>query len=127
MGINDHELNEFDVHDPEDCDACLERDHSVTNECRCGNCCEHLILEASIRDGEREPRIAAECQTMRDIGPEIVGYLLNDPEKDRACHFFDRESRLCMIYETRPLMCRLFDCDRERQSETLGDVLSFDV
>jgi|GEM_PF-3111218 hypothetical protein len=34
MGIDDHELNEFDVHDPEDCDVCLEGDHSVSNECQ---------------------------------------------------------------------------------------------
>ena len=53
--------------------------------------------------------------------------MLNDAEKQRACHFFDLETRLCTIYETRPLMCQLFDCDRERESETLRDVLSFEV
>ena len=34
-----------------------------------------------------------------------------------ACAFFDKESRLCTIWETRPLVCRLFDCDGEGREQ----------
>jgi hypothetical protein len=41
---------------------------------------------------------------------ELEGYLLNNRE-DLACVFLDRRTNLCSIYDTRPLTCRLFDCD----------------
>jgi Fe-S-cluster containining protein len=124
MSLDSHDLNEFDVHDPEECERCLEQNESVLSKCRCGFCCERLILEASLRDGLREPRIAAECELLRDIGPEPIGYLLNDRTNGNACHFFDRETRLCTIYDTRPLMCRLFDCDKARSAGDLVDLLN---
>ncbi len=114
----------LDSHDPEECERCLEQNESVLSKCRCGFCCERLILEASLRDGLREPRIAAECELLRDIGPEPIGYLLNDRTNGNACHFFDRETRLCTIYDTRPLMCRLFDCDKARSAGDLVDLLN---
>ena len=40
--------------------------------------------------------------------------MLNEEQNQYACRFFDRETRLCTIYDTRPLVCRLFDCDTER-------------
>lgn len=124
MNLESHDLNEFDVHDPDECERCLEQNESVLSNCRCGFCCERLILEASLRDGLHEPRIAAECELLRDIGPEPVGYLLNDRTNGNACHFFDRETRFCSIYDTRPLMCRLFDCDKSRSKGDLVDLLT---
>src|SRR5437870_4517461 len=35
-----------ELHDPEECEACLA-DHALNCECRCGKCCEALIIEAS--------------------------------------------------------------------------------
>lgn len=49
---------------------------------------------------------------------ELAGYLLN--AKDGPCAFLDRQTNLCTIYDSRPLICRLFDCegeDRERLIE----------
>ena len=122
--LNGHDTDEDGFHDSEDCELCIEGTASVTCQCHCGKCCEKLLLEASLRDAEREPRIAAECKPYKDFDPEIAGYWLNDRDNGYACHFFDRATRLCTIYETRPLMCRVFNCDLERASEDLGRLLS---
>lgn len=117
MGLIDsHDLDEDGWHDPEACELCLETHSTVKCACQCGNCCERLMIEASFRDAEREPRIKAECKTLRDID-EPIGYYLNDSNNNYACHFFDRASRRCTIYDTRPAICRIFDCDEERQGE----------
>lgn len=105
-------------HDPDACELCLLTREKKC-ECRCGRCCELLLIETTLRDGEREPRIPAGCSPIYGgIGEEriLIGWLLND---GGACHFFDKETRLCTIYETRPLCCRLFDCDREPISQHL--------
>lgn len=125
MSLNEHFFDDDGVHDEDDCDVCIERTCSVSSSCRCGNCCERLILESSLRDAEREPRIANECSPLRGIDDEPVGHLLNDRSNDMACHFFDREHRLCTIYETRPLMCRVFNCDVERCSGELVELLNY--
>ena len=123
MALDNHDFDEDGMHEPDECELCIERTCSVTSECRCGHCCERLILEATLRDGEREPRIAAECPSIREIGPDPIGYLLNARSNNMACHFFDQERRLCTIYETRPLMCRVFNCDVERRSGVNADLL----
>lgn len=69
-----------------------------------------LIVEASFRDAEREPRIKA-LPTIKGFTDEVEGYLLNG--EDGTCVFFNQETALCTIYETRPLVCRVFDCDSE--------------
>ena len=126
MSLNEHHFDEDNVHDEDECDLCVERSGSVPSICRCGNCCERLILESSLRDAEREPRIAAECSPLRGMNDEPVGHSLNDRSNGFACHFFDRERRLCTIYETRPLMCRVFNCDDERRSGDLVDLLTYE-
>jgi Fe-S-cluster containining protein len=76
----------------------------VHNDCRCGDCCRHLIIEVSTEDAEREPRI-------KEKGPpiylpaeltgtgqkELEGYLLNSSENGTACAFLDRATNLCGI------------------------------
>ena len=89
MSLDEHELDVDGDHDPEDCALCIEQQHSCECECRCGDCCRHLILEAELRDAVREPRIAAECPPLRDIGPDVIGYSLNDRSRGLACHFLD--------------------------------------
>lgn len=114
MSFEQHETDADGYHSSDDCRLCLEQQSAVESECRCGNCCRMLILEADLRDTQREPRIAAECRPLRDIGTETVGYLLNDRRKNMACHFLDEQTNRCTIYESRPLMCRLFSCDQAR-------------
>jgi len=119
MNIEEHQLDEDHEHDPDACEVCVEAEHSVACDCRCGKCCESVLIEVSLRDAEREPRIK-ECGPIIDDnfgeGPEeVIGYMLNDCDNDYACRFFDRERRLCTIHETRPLICRVFNCDEERK------------
>ena len=115
MPIDHHEFDEDGDHVPDECAQCIEQNHSCVSSCDCGNCCRQLILEAEVRDAIREPRIAQECRPLRDIGPDVVGYILNDRENGLACHFLDQQTNLCTIYETRPLMCRVFNCDQAKQ------------
>jgi Fe-S-cluster containining protein len=75
-----------------------------------------------LRDAEREPRIKELCGPIWNTDIEIFegrkevgGYLLNSQENGGACAFFDRQTRLCTIHETRPLVCRLFNCDQEQE------------
>jgi len=115
MSIEEHDYDEDGGHQPDECARCIEQTHSCVSVCRCGDCCRSLILEAEVRDAIREPSIAQECRPLFDIGPDTVGYLLNDREQGMACHFLDQSTNLCTIYETRPLMCRVFNCDKEKQ------------
>ena len=123
MALDQHDLDDDGGHDAHECELCLEATCAVTCDCRCGNCCERLLLEASPRDAEREPRIVAECEVILNLDDEVIGYSLNDCENEFACRFFDRTVRRCVIYETRPLMCRVFNCDAERRSGELSDLL----
>src|SRR5207244_12144378 len=88
--------------------------------CRCGECCRHLIIEVLPEDADVEPKIKERGSPLY-AGPELtasgqreqIGYLLNTNENGGSCAFFDRETNLCGIYGTRPLVCRLFNCDGE--------------
>src|SRR2546423_12616683 len=109
-----------------DCLPCVAAEGDVKSDCRCGDCCRHLILEALAEDAIIEPRIK-ECSPIYLSAEltasgtrELIGYLLNDPKNGNACAFFDRETNLCGIYETRPLMCRLWDCSKKDELIELG-------
>lgn len=126
-----HDIDEDGFHDDEECQLCIERRGSVACQCRCGKCCERLLIEVSLRDAKREPRIKELGRPIWDDeadifrGEKIVGgYLLNSLENEGACAFFDRQTRLCTIHDTRPLICRLFNCDQEQhrfQDDPLDD------
>lgn len=112
MDINEHQRDEDGDHDPDTCEVCYEQTHASRSDCRCGDCCRQLLLEASLRDAEREPRIK-ELPTLKGFSEEVEGYLLNGP--DGACVFLDQQTNLCTIHETRPLMCRVFVCDQFKE------------
>lgn len=118
-----HDLDEDGDHDDESCRMCLEG-QTVTGQCRCGQCCR-LLIEVDLEDAELEPRIK-ECKPimappeLTESGrSELIGYLLNSKRNDYACAFLDRGTNLCTIYETRPLVCRLFDCDGEDRHQLI--------
>jgi hypothetical protein len=65
-----------------------------------------------MRDGEREPLIQKLASPIYDDMSgvkEQIGWVLNG--EGGPCVFFDRQTRLCRIHATRPLCCRLYDCD----------------
>jgi len=116
-------LDEFGEYDPEECYQCLLQHPAVTSECRCGLCCRGLLIEVLTEDAEREPRIKELGSPLLTPPDESghrhpVGYILNSRE-DMACVFLDRATNLCTIHETRPLLCRLFDCDGEGREQLI--------
>ncbi len=114
MTLDEHELDDEGEHDEDECELCVERNHSVDCSCRCGRCCESLLIEVTLRDAEREPRIAQEAGPVYEGlsgNGELIGYILNG--KDTACIFLDRQTKLCTIHDTRPLVCRVFNCDSD--------------
>jgi Fe-S-cluster containining protein len=122
---HDEDTEDFD-HDPECYVPCLATNEVVRSDCRCGDCCRYMILEALAEDAIVEPRIK-ECspiyqdERLTASGTrELIGYLLNSPENGGACAFLERATNMCQIYETRPLMCRLFDCNKRDALVELG-------
>jgi Fe-S-cluster containining protein len=110
-----------------DCVPCEAAAGEVKSSCRCGDCCRFLILEALVEDAIVEPRIAEKGsplylpEELTGTGTrELIGYLLNDTENGGACTFFDRATNLCNVYETRPLMCRQYDCSNKEGLIELG-------
>jgi Fe-S-cluster containining protein len=111
-----HQFDEDGWHDEDECRVCLEK-QTVVNSCRCGECCRRLLIEVDVEDAEHEPKIkelgspiyhpAVLTGTGRD---ELIGYLLNRQGEDVSCVFLS-EQNLCSIHPTRPLVCRLFNCD----------------
>ena len=108
------------THDPDNCYWCVVDRPPVVSSCRCGDCCRQLLIEVDLEDARREPKIAeraspilSPAEVTRSGRRELEGYLLNSNENDGACMFLDRTTDLCQIYATRPLVCRLFDCDRK--------------
>jgi Fe-S-cluster containining protein len=119
-----HDFDEDGEHDPDECEECLARTATIHSTCRCGQCCQ-LIVEVSLRDAEREPKIRelgspiyAPAELTESGKRELDGYLLNTG-KDNACVFLDQATNLCSIHPTRPLVCRLFDCDGEGRQQLI--------
>jgi Fe-S-cluster containining protein len=111
-------------HDPDECEECLLK-CAVSNDCRCGKCCEALIIEASLRDGIREPKIQERASPIYDdmSGTRVqIGWMLNG--RDGPCVFLNRETRLCTIHETRPLVCRLYDCRTYEHGDEIAPPLA---
>ena len=96
----------------------------MKSDCRCGDCCRFLILEALAEDALVETKIKEKGSPMAELTGtgtrELIGYLLNDTENGGACAFLDRATNLCGIYETRPLMCRQYDCSQRDELIELG-------
>ena len=113
-----HDLDEEGDHDPEECELCLLHTRTVRCACRCGRCCEALLIEASLRNAQREPLIQDVASPIYDdmTGVRVqIGWLLNG--KGGSCVFLDQQTRLCTIYETRPLCCRLYNCNESDLSD----------
>jgi hypothetical protein len=108
------------VHDGGDCYWCAALEPPAISSCRCGDCCRRLIIEVTREDARIEPKIREQgspiytAPEMTASGKkELQGFLLNSAKNDYACAFLDQATNLCTIHETRPLVCRLFDCEKD--------------
>lgn len=80
MHFREHQHDEEGLHEPDECEVCIEKNQSYDSSCRCGLCCEQLIIEVSLRDSEREPKINEKGSPIFcDITGtnELIGWLLN--------------------------------------------------
>lgn len=111
-------------YEPDECYHCLLSEE-VTSRCRCGDCCRTMIIETCLQDAEVEPLIKERGSPIY-TGPEFTasgqrelqGYLLNG--KEGHCVFLDDAANICTIHTTRPLVCRLFQCDGSEVSVRSG-------
>jgi Fe-S-cluster containining protein len=117
MSLEGHDVDEDGDHDEDACYQCLLK-QEVKNDCRCGVCCRRLLVETTLEDARREPKIAERGSPLKGFSNELIGYLLNGRE-DMACVFLDQGTNCCTIYETRPLVCRLFDCEGEGREQLI--------
>lgn len=116
------------LHDPDECELCLiQNDVRAKCQCRCGLCREYMIIEATALDARREPKIRERGSIIDEGGeipPDQADWMLN---RGRGCVFFHRDAEgkgICEIYETRPLCCRLFDCDHDGRAREYREEFS---
>jgi Fe-S-cluster containining protein len=118
--------------EPDDADDELEDDEEfetgeeVANDCRCGECCRHLIIEVGLADADREPKIRERgspiylpAELTASGEKELQGYVLNAKDNGYACAFLDQATNLCSIHDTRPWTCRVFDCEGEGREQLI--------
>ena len=110
-----------------DGDEEMEAGAETHSDCRCADCCRHLIIEVDLDDAEREPKIKEQGKPIYAPGEmtksgnrELMGYMLNKvTDTSNACTFLNETTNLCSIYDTRPWVCRVFDCDGEDRDELI--------
>ncbi|MCI0464224.1 MAG: YkgJ family cysteine cluster protein [Gemmataceae bacterium] len=108
------------MHVRDACPLCLLQHDPARCVCRRGHCCERLLIEATAFDARREPKIRERGSITDESGLvpyEEADWLLNGPSG--ACVFFRRDADgrgICEIYDTRPLCCRLFNCDTDERA-----------
>lgn len=72
----------------------------------CGACC-HLVVEIMEQDNDVPPELLA-AHKFEGVDGYEVEYTMRRRE-DGACIALDPETRLCTIYENRPIVCRDFE------------------
>lgn len=94
----------------------------------CGACCWTFPIFATAADTEREPRIVREGRELSDhLQASGWRYRLYPLPFHETCCFLDDANR-CMIYATRPDVCRRFEagseqCQEARRRSGLGPLL----
>lgn len=92
-----------------------ECDNTNNGRCtECGECCGRFL---PMSDGE--VRAIKRYVKENNIKTCRHGVLLNAQAIDLACPFLDESKRThkCRIYKARPLICRLYKCNKEYDKE----------
>ncbi len=122
--------------------------HSVKFACHhCGHCCTEVVCLPTPWDVIRMVRMEGvnPYEFLEFLSPdEITGVEPDDPSwlevgeerylmalrrDESGCHFLDKKTRHCTIYEARPILCRLypFALQESKEGEFLGFTLHDDV
>ena len=92
-----------------------ECDLTENGKCtECGSCCARLLPMA-----ERELHAIEQYVKKHGVKTCRHGILLKNPVLDMTCPFLDesRKTEKCRIYEVRPLICKLYKCNKEYDKE----------
>lgn len=81
------------------CDKC-------GNCSRCGECCA-----ATLPITENEEKKIREYIKANKVEPE---FFQKGNDINLQCCFYDRENKICKIYEVRPSICRTYKCDKPK-------------
>ena len=103
--------------------------HKVYFKCiHCGHCCRDVVCLPTpwdviriIRETGADPKrfleflkpdeiceVSASDPTWLEVQGER--YLMALRRSEQGCYFVDKRTRLCKIYEHRPILCRLYPC-----------------
>ncbi len=82
--------------------------------CRtCGACCM-TAGKAPFEEDELVVIADRNYSFRRELAIHGTGYIeLDDPKRDTPCPYLDRQAKTCMIYDTRPSVCRTFEVGGE--------------
>lgn len=81
---------------------------------QCGHCC--LTMDIALTPAEVDLCQAGKLPWPIQISP-IGWYIMGQDSIDGGCPYFDRETRLCKIYNSvRPQACIEFFCEKGAQS-----------
>lgn len=87
-------------------------DYTADGKCSCcGECCSNLLPLS-----EHEIKRIHKYIEKRHIKAHKRNLPLAEAI-DMTCPFRNEEKRICEIYEIRPLICKLFKCDKEPNKE----------
>ena len=81
-------------------------------ECkRCGECCLRMIIEIDQDDIDREPMLAGYVRPIKNPfsgKPDGAGWGFAATHVE-GCPMLDEKTRECMLWDTRPRVCRQFE------------------
>ncbi|MCK9578611.1 YkgJ family cysteine cluster protein [bacterium] len=87
--------------------------YKTCNKCN-GRCCEEFTILTIHYDGIMEGTIQTPDKK-RDFIKDMIIFKNYSESGNRVilnCKHFDKISRMCLVYNDRPDMCKIFKCDK---------------
>ena len=88
-------------------------DFTVNGKCsQCGECCSNLLPLS-----EYEIKRIHQFVTKKNIMPHVNNFPTKSATIDMSCPFRNNKKRICEIYKIRPLICQVFQCNKQASPE----------
>ena len=88
-------------------------DFTINGECSCcGECCSNLLPLS-----EHEIKRIHKYIEKKHIKGAVRKFPTADISVDMRCPFRNDEKRICEIYKIRPLICKVFKCDKRPNAD----------